>query len=173
LRNSAIAGGTLVKRPSQTFSRFAEWTSRYAGKPGAFLAAAAVVVIWAATGPVFRFGDTWQLVINTGTTIVTFLMVFLIQNSQNRESASLHIKLDELIRVTAASNGLLNLEDMDDETLDSIRGHYRNLAARKEVVRADAEDGGSTPRAAPFAEVEEELKKVAANACGEPVSLAG
>lgn len=160
-----------MKKMSQAFSHFAEWTSRYAGKPGAFLSAAAVVVVWAATGPIFHFGDTWQLVINTGTTIITFLMVFLIQNSQNRESASLHIKLDELIRVTAASNGLLNLEDMDDDTLDSIRGHYRRLAARKEAARAATDGNDSTQPAAPFAEVEEELKKVTGNTFSESVPV--
>jgi low affinity Fe/Cu permease len=121
---------------SQAFSRFAERISRYAGKPAAFLLAVAVVIFWAASGPLFHFGDTWQLVINTGTTIVTFLMVFLIQNSQNREGASLHIKLDELIRVTQAKNVLLNLEDLDDDTLDKIRQHYRKLAERRDEEAA-------------------------------------
>ncbi|TAL88983.1 MAG: low affinity iron permease family protein [Rhodanobacter sp.] len=152
-----------MNRLSQAFCRFAEGTSRYAGKPGAFLFAAVVVVVWAATGPVFHFGDTWQLVINTGTTVVTFLMVFLIQNSQNRESSSLHIKLDELIRVTAASNGLLNLEDMDDDALDKIRAHYRRLAGRKAPARHRARKKGPAGSPEPFAEVERELKNVTAS----------
>ena len=136
-----------MKTLSQTFSHFAEATSRYAGKPFAFLLAMAIVIAWGASGPVFHFGDTWQLVINTGTTIVTFLMVFLIQNSQNREGASLHIKLDELIRVTQAQNSLLNLEGLDDETLEKIRAHYQKLAnspnneGKKVGVVADEEFG--------------------------------
>lgn len=143
---------------SRRFSRFAEATSRYAGKPIAFLAAAAVVVLWAASGPVFHYGETWQLVINTGTTIVTFLMVFLIQNSQNREGASLHIKLDELIRVTEAQNGLLNLEDLDDETLDKIRQHYRKLA---DGPSHDCK--GQTPKSdAEFNEVDRAIRSAAA-----------
>jgi low affinity Fe/Cu permease len=117
---------------SQHFRHFAEVTARSTGRPAAFLLAALVVVVWAATGPLFHFGDTWQLVINTGTTIITFLMVFLIQNSQNRDSAALQIKLDELIRATAAHNGLLDLEDMDEETLERIRENYRKLASRKQ-----------------------------------------
>jgi low affinity Fe/Cu permease len=122
---------SIMNTFSQTFSHFAEKTSRYAGKPAAFLLAVVVVIFWAASGPLFHFGDTWQLVINTSTTIVTFLMVFLIQNSQNREGASLHIKLDELIRVSRAKNVLLNLEDLDEDALDEIRQHYRKLAERR------------------------------------------
>jgi low affinity Fe/Cu permease len=110
------------------FRRFAEATSRQAGKPTAFVLAAALVVVWAATGPMFGFGDTWQLVINTSTTIITFLMVFLIQSSQNRDTAALQIKLDELIRTSHAHNALLNLEEMDEEDLDRIRKHYCKLA---------------------------------------------
>lgn len=112
---------------NKLFRRFAEATSTYAGKPIAFISAALVVVIWAATGPLFGFGDTWQLVINTSTTIITFLMVFLIQSSQNRDSAALQIKLDELIRTSRGHNGLLNLEEMDEDDLRRIRSHYRKL----------------------------------------------
>ena len=83
---------------SSPFSRFAKWTARAAGHPAAFMAAASIVVVWGVTGPIFKFSDTWQLVINTGTTIVTFLMVFLIQNTQNRDSHAVQLKLDELIR---------------------------------------------------------------------------
>lgn len=110
------------------FRRFAEATSRQAGKPMAFILAAGLVLLWAATGPLFGFGDTWQLVINTSTTIITFLMVFLIQSSQNRDTAALQIKLDELIRTSQAHNALLNLEELDEEELDRIRKHYCKLA---------------------------------------------
>jgi len=115
---------------SKLFRRFAAATSRAAGKPATFLGATLIVVIWALTGPLFGFGDTWQLVINTGTTIITFLMVFLIQNTQNRDSAALQIKLDELIRSSRAHNALLALEELDDETLERIRKHYCLLAER-------------------------------------------
>jgi low affinity Fe/Cu permease len=125
---------------SQHFRHFAEVTARNTGRPGAFLLAVLVVAVWAATGPLFHFGDTWQLVINTGTTIITFLMVFLIQNSQNRDSAALQIKLDELIRSTAAHNSLLDLEDVDEETLERIRENYRKLAGRKEGAQAAPEE---------------------------------
>jgi low affinity Fe/Cu permease len=94
------------------------WTSDAVGRPAAALLAVSVVLVWAATGPIFGFSDTWQLVINTGTTIVTFLMVFLIQNTQNRDAKAIHVKLDELIRATeGAHNALVSAEDMDDETL--------------------------------------------------------
>ncbi|SHL72467.1 low affinity iron permease family protein [Rhodanobacter sp. OK091] len=110
------------------FRHFAEATSRQAGKPTAFILAATMIVLWAATGPLFGFGDTWQLVINTSTTIITFLMVFLIQSSQNRDSAALQIKLDELIRTSKAHNALLNLEELEEDDLDRIRKHYCRLA---------------------------------------------
>jgi low affinity Fe/Cu permease len=137
-----------MSRMSQVFRRFAEVTARQSGRPGAFLMAAAVVIVWAATGPVFHFGDTWQLVINTGTTIITFLMVFLIQNSQNRDSIALQIKLDELIRATAAHNGLLAVEDLDEEALDRVRDQYRAIALR----RAEARMEGVTGKAAKAAQ---------------------
>jgi low affinity Fe/Cu permease len=122
-----------TKSTSQ-FTRFAKWTARAAGHPSAFVLAFSVIVVWVITGPIFSFSDTWQLVINTGTTIVTFLMVFLIQNTQNRDSEAIHIKLDELIRVMEdAHNGLLNLEELDEKELDLIRVDYVKLAeeARK------------------------------------------
>ena len=118
----------------RTFGRFAAATARYSGKPAAFVMAALLIVAWAATGPLFGFGDTWQLVINTGTTIITFLMVFLIQNTQNRDTSALQIKLDELIRCGRAHNALLNLEELDDQTLERIRRHYCHLA---ELARDD------------------------------------
>ena len=119
------------------FGRFAAATARYSGKPATFIIAALMIVVWAATGPLFGFGDTWQLVINTGTTIITFLMVFLIQNTQNRDTAALQIKLDELIRCSRAHNALLNLEELDDQTLERIRRHYCHLA---EEAREDLEN---------------------------------
>ncbi len=115
---------------SSLFRRFATTTSTAAGKPATFIAAVLIVVVWAATGPLFGFGDTWQLVINTSTTIITFLMVFLIQNTQNRDSAAVQIKLDELIRSSHAHNALLALEELDDATLERIRKHYCQLAEK-------------------------------------------
>lgn len=122
-----------AKSPS-FFNRFAKWTSRAASRPIAFALAILVIVAWAVTGPIFRFSDTWQLVINTGTTIVTFLMVFLLQNTQYRDAEAIQIKLDELIRaLEGAHNVLLHSEELDQEDLDSIRAEYRRLAenARK------------------------------------------
>ncbi|TAM57401.1 MAG: low affinity iron permease family protein [Rhodanobacter sp.] len=110
------------------FRRLTESTSRYAGKPVAFILATSLIVLWALTGPLFAFGNTWQLVINTSTTIITFLMVFLIQSSQNRDTAALQIKLDELIRTSRAHNALLNLEQLDEDDLERIRRHYFELA---------------------------------------------
>ncbi len=119
------------------FQRFAEAIARWSGRPAAFALATAVVVAWAATGPMFHFGDTWQLVINTGTTIVTFLMVFLIQNTQNRDSIALQIKLDELIRSSDAHNALLDLEELDDAALERIRRNYRRLAPQVATTSAE------------------------------------
>jgi len=121
------------------FTRFAKWTSRVTGRPVTFIIAVVVVLAWVITGPLFRFSDTWQLVINTATTIVTFLMVFLIQNTQNRDSEAIHIKLDELIRaIKGAHNALLDLEELEDEHLDRIRDHYERIAER---ARADLQAG--------------------------------
>jgi low affinity Fe/Cu permease len=121
---------------STVFSRFARWTSGITGRPKTFVLAAVIIIVWAATGPIFHFSDTWQLVINTGTTIVTFLMVFLIQNTQNRDTEALQIKLDELIRaVRGARNEVLDLEEMDEEQLNAIRKEYLDLAehARRHI----------------------------------------
>jgi low affinity Fe/Cu permease len=159
-----------MSRLSQAFRSFAEATARYSGKPVAFLLAAFIVVVWAATGPLFHFGDTWQLVINTGTTIITFLMVFLIQNSQNRDSAALQIKLDELIRSTHARNSLLDVDNLDEEALERIRENYRKLAHKKEEEAREARDAGRRARAfdqsdeacEEIKEIERELAKAAA-----------
>ncbi len=121
-------------RPTKSnsfFTRFAKWTAKATGRPAAFCTAAAVVIVWGVTGPLFKFSDTWQLVINTGTTIVTFLMVFLIQNTQNRDTEALQVKLDELLRVTKGAHvALLDLEELDDKELDRIRTDYEKLAAK-------------------------------------------
>ncbi len=111
------------------FTRFAKKTSTYTGRPATFIIAVLIIVVWAFTGPLFDYSDTWQLVINTGTTIITFLMVFLIQNTQNRDTEALQIKLDEIIRaIGTANNALLDLEEMDDQELDRIRETYQVLA---------------------------------------------
>jgi low affinity Fe/Cu permease len=118
-------------KPTSWFTRFAKLTSRIAGRPVTFLVAVLIILVWAITGPIFGFSDTWQLVINTGTTIVTFLMVFLIQNTQNRDTEALQVKLDELIRVMeGAHNALLDLEELDEKELDRIRNNYEQLAAK-------------------------------------------
>lgn len=120
-----------TNRSRSGFTRFAKWTAYATGRPIAFVLAVVLIVLWAITGPLFDFSDTWQLVINTSTTIMTFLMVFLIQNTQYRDSEAIHIKLDELIRsIKSAQNELLDLEEMEDEDLDRIRADYEKLAER-------------------------------------------
>jgi low affinity Fe/Cu permease len=119
------------KKSVPWFHRFAKATATAAGKPAAFAVAALIVLVWAAMGPLFGYSDTWQLVINTGTTIVTFLMVFVIQNTQNRDTEALQLKLDELIRANkGARNFLLDLEDMDDEHIEKLRKVYERLARK-------------------------------------------
>ncbi|HEX5049429.1 MAG TPA: low affinity iron permease family protein [Gammaproteobacteria bacterium] len=114
---------------STWYSTFAKRASYFCGRPIVFVVAVAVIVVWAVTGPVFGFSDTWQLVINTGTTIVTFLMVFLIQNTQTRDTEAMQIKLDELIRAThGAQNALLDLEELTDDKLEAFRARYEALA---------------------------------------------
>jgi low affinity Fe/Cu permease len=129
-------------RPTKSrswFTRFAKATSRVTGRPIAFFVAAGTVLLWIVTGPVFRFSDTWQLVINTGTTIVTFLMVFLIQTTQNRDSEAVQVKLDELLRVTKGAHvALLDLEELEEHELDRVRAGYAELAER---ARADLRRG--------------------------------
>lgn len=137
-------------RPTKSksgFNRLAKWTARASGRPSAFGIAVGVILVWICTGPLFGFGDTWQLVINTGTTIVTFLMVFLIQNTQNLDSEAMQVKLDELIRaVDGAHNGLLDLEQLEEEDLDRIRSRYQKLAesARFDLLRGDLDTGSPT-----------------------------
>jgi low affinity Fe/Cu permease len=118
------------------FSRFAQAAARIAGKPGAFIAACLVIVVWLASGPFFDFNDTWQLVINTSTTIVTFLMVFLIQNTQNRDQVALQVKLAELIvRMPGAPNLLADAEDMSEKQLDKLHEYYKARAREKQTRR--------------------------------------
>lgn len=120
------------------FTHFAKWTARIMGHPMAFVVAVAAIVVWAATKPMFQDFNTWQLVINTGTTIVTFLMVFLIQNTQNRDTGAIQTKLDELIRaIEGAHNALLDLEELDESEIEHIRKDYRNLAAEARQAIAE------------------------------------
>jgi low affinity Fe/Cu permease len=131
-------------RSGRSFTRFAKITSRATGRPLAFILAVAVVLTWLITGPIFHYSDTWQLVINTATTVVTFLMVFLIQNTQYRDTEALHLKLDELLRVTeGAHTALLDLEELSDQELDTIRKKYEALAeqAREDLRRGKADTG--------------------------------
>jgi low affinity Fe/Cu permease len=129
------------------FSSFAKCTSHATGTAAAFGFALVIVFFWAVSGPLFGFSDTWQLVINTGTTIITFLMVFLIQNTQNRDAQAMQVKLDELIRCTSGAHvALLDLEELEDYELEEIRGEYEELAKR---ARAQLDKGRSdtgTPR---------------------------
>ena len=121
-------------------ARFATWVSEKAGSTWSFIAALAVIVIWATTGPLFHYSDTWQLVINTGTTIVTFLMVFLIQRAQNKDTLAVQLKLNELVAaIDAASNRLISVEDLSEEELEVLHAHYRQLAqmAKQEQKVAD------------------------------------
>ena len=128
-------------RPTRSrawFTRFAKWTAKAAGRPLTFTIAVVVIAAWAVTGPLFGFSDTWQLIINTGTTIITFLMVFLIQNTQNRDSEAIQVKLDELIRLSKGGhNVLLDLEELEEEELDRIRASYCKIAeeAREKLRR--------------------------------------
>jgi low affinity Fe/Cu permease len=120
-----------MRKDGPLFDKLANATSRLAGRPATFLIAVALVGLWAAMGPAAGFSDTWQLLVNTATTIITFLMVFLIQHTQNRESAAIRLKLDELIRaIETADNKLLGAEEMDEAELERLQGIYQNLAQR-------------------------------------------
>jgi low affinity Fe/Cu permease len=137
-----------LKPRNQTggFQRFARQSARWSGRPFVFAVAAAVVLAWLVSGPFFGFSDTWQLVINTGTTIVTFLMVFLIQNTQNRDSEAVQLKLDELLRSTrGAHNALLDIEELSEEELDQIKEFYSSLARKAALEVRDGKSDLGTP----------------------------
>ena len=160
---------TPASSPSSSFSarfgQFARSAARSSGHPFTFVAAVLIIVGWAVTGPLFGFSDTWQLVINTGTTIITFLMVFLIQNTQNRDAQAMQVKLDELIRaVEGAHNALVNLEDRDDEELNGLRERYAALAAqaRKDVANGDVDTQAIEIDAEKIQEKAEEIEEKAA-----------
>jgi low affinity Fe/Cu permease len=128
------------------FVHFAQWVSHATGRPIAFLLALSSIVLWGFTGPLFGFSDTWQLVINTATTIITFLMVFVIQNTQNRDTAAMHIKIDELIRVTQkARNTLLDLEELDDRELETLHRDFQKLAKKRPHLQLKRAESDETP----------------------------
>ena len=143
-RRLAAESAALRSRVNSYFTRLAKWSAWRSGRPGAFMLAVLVVLVWLVTGPIFNYSDTWQLVINTGTTIITFLMVFVIQNTQNRDSAAIQIKLDELIRaVEGAHNSMLNLEELEDEELETLRHRYISLAEKaKQAIERGKKDLG-------------------------------
>jgi low affinity Fe/Cu permease len=135
-RNNSKENGNKAS----SFTRFANGTARASGRPAAFITAITIIILWAVSGPVFGFSDTWQLVVNTGTTIITFLMVFLIQNTQNRDTVAIQIKLDELIRsVSKARNRLINVEDLDESELQAMRDHMIKFAQGRETEESDSE----------------------------------
>jgi low affinity Fe/Cu permease len=135
-----------VGRPPSGYSHFAKAAARFCGRPRVFAIAVAVIVVWIVSGPLFGFSDTWQLVINTSTTIVTFLMVFLIQNTQNRDTEAIQIKLDELIRATqGAHNALLDLEELEGEQLDAFQARYQSLAAAARTGLTSGQQDTGTP----------------------------
>lgn len=128
--NAATNDAVQGEHKKKWFTAFAQATSNWTGSPSAFVLAFGIIIVWAATGPVFHYSDTWQLVINTGTTIVTFLMVFLIQNSQNRDAKVIQLKLDELIRaVETAETSLINMDEMSEEELQQVQENFSKVAA--------------------------------------------
>lgn len=130
---------------------YGEWSkrvARFAGRPVTFALALGIILTWIVTGPIFGFSDTWQLVINTGTTIVTFLMVFLIQNTQNRDTAAIQLKLDELIRATqGAHNALMDLEELEERQIEAFRARYEKLAGEARARLKRGETDTDTPEA--------------------------
>ncbi len=137
---------------SKTFSRFSTAVSRATGRPMTFVACVVVILVWAASGPIFHYSDTWQLVINTGTTIITFLQVFLIQNTQNRDGAAIQAKLDELIRASAAHNRFIGVEDLTEEELAAMRPEAKTDRLREAKDAADQAENTANARAATAAD---------------------
>jgi low affinity Fe/Cu permease len=136
-----------AKAPARAFERFASAATRFTGSVPAFAVALGIILIWAITGPIFHFSDTWQLVINTGTTIITFLMVFLIQQTQNKDGLAIQLKLNELVAaLEGASNRLISVEDLTGEELQILRAHYQLLAERAKEL-ADTRESHSIEEA--------------------------
>jgi low affinity Fe/Cu permease len=147
------SGGEKIQKdhrggPAKLFGDIANRTSQAAGRAMTFMIATSVVVIWGITGPIFHYSDTWQLVINTGTTIITFLMVFLIQNSQNRDSAAIQVKLDELIRVSTVQNSFVGIEHLTDDELEEIRSKCEDRADAEKIGEANVERTGKRAKRA-------------------------
>jgi low affinity Fe/Cu permease len=157
----AAAAATKPARVQELFRRFSQATSSAVGTPWAFVLAVAVVLAWAVTGPMFHFSDTWQLVINTGTTIVTFLMVFMIQSTQNRDARAIHLKLDELIRSKrGARNRLVDLENCTDEELAEIEDEFRRIKAKAARAKDTADRIGHDDLHGELHEIEQHAENV-------------
>jgi low affinity Fe/Cu permease len=157
---------------SEAFRRFSERVAALVGSSWSFLAAALLILLWAVSGPLFNFSNTWQLVINTGTTIVTFLMVFLIQNTQNRDSKAIHLKLDELLKgVKGARTGLVDLEDMTDEQLNDLQREFERMHQRQfEAVGQHSAEAGAAAGAHAGAAVGERVARETADERAEQVA---
>ncbi|QEL25672.1 low affinity iron permease family protein [Bosea sp. F3-2] len=141
-----MAKRRLPQSDRSFFTRLSQGVAHWTGKPQTFFGAAALIVVWALSGPFFGFNDSWQLVINTSTTIVTFLMVFIIQNSQNRDTAAMQIKLDELIcKLEGAREELLDLEELDEEKIEKIRSEFEDMAAKARKTARGTESRLSAP----------------------------
>jgi low affinity Fe/Cu permease len=159
---------TLQTRPRGTaindvFRRFAQMTSSAVGSPWAFVLASIVIIAWAVTGPLFHFSDTWQLIINTGTTIVTFLMVFMIQGAQNRDARAIHLKLDELIRSKrGARNNLVDLENCTDEELAEIEAEFHRIKSKAGHAKHVADERGDDHLHGELREIEQSVRNVEA-----------
>src|SRR5689334_5639944 len=155
MNSSGKSGGDRLKSPSGKGFRFwfrswAHWSAQAMGSPWAFLLAILAILAWAAMGPAFHYSDTWQLVINTATTIVTFLMVFLIQNTQNRDTRAMQLKLDVLLRgLKGARTSLVGLEELSDEDLEHLQKEFERLRGRARKPHSNHENGGKMPLAKP------------------------
>jgi low affinity Fe/Cu permease len=148
-----------VRHRRSRFDRMAKWAAYLTGRPLTFLLALCVIIVWGITGPIFHYSDTWQLVINTGTTIVTFLMVFLIQNTQNRDAIAMQLKLDELIRaMKGAHTALLDLEELSDEELSIIMANYQHLAAKARAELRRGKEDIDSPEVEGLKKLQEEAE---------------